>query len=241
MKERLYLVILTILTSATLAPFSWAYEAGDIIVRVGPITVDPADVSSRQLKLNASGLPGTEIDTIDSDTQLGITGTYMFTSYFGLDLLAATPFNHNIRAKGLEVLGIRDVGKTKQLPPTLTAQFYPLGVLKPESKFQPYAGVGINFTFFFDENASAEAERGLAGVTGVNEKYRLDLDNSIGPALQFGFDYALTDHLLLNAVAWHMQIQTDAKLKGRQTGTRIDAKGVELDPWVYMIGLGYKF
>lgn len=236
-----WFVLLTVLSSVPLAQFSWAYQAGDVIVRVGPIRVDPQDVSSRGLRLNESLLPGTEIDTIDSDTQLGITGTYMFTSYFGLDLLAATPFNHNIRAKGLEVLGIRDVGKTKQLPPTLTAQFYPLGVLKPESKFQPYAGVGINMTFFFNENVSAEAERGLAAVTGVNEKYRLDLDNSIGPALQFGFDYALTDHLLFNAVAWRMHIQTDAKLRGRQTGTRIDAKGVELDPWVYMIGLGYKF
>ena len=235
MKERLCLVILTSLTSATLAPCSWAYEAGDIIVRAGPIWVDPYDVSSRQLKLNASGLPGTEIDTIDRDLELGITGTYMFTSYFGLDLLAATPFEHQIRAKGLEGLGIRNVGKTDQLPPTLTAQFYPLGVLKPESKFQPYAGVGINFTWFFDEEASSQVERAFG------EKFRLDLDNSVGPSLQFGFDYAFTDHLLLSAVAWRMQIQTDAKLKGRQTGTRIDAKGVELDPWVYMFGLGYKF
>ena len=235
MKARFYLVLGIVLMSVPLIQFSWAYEAGDIIVRAGAIKVDPTDVSSRRLKLNGSGLPGTEIDSINSDWQLGITGTYMFTPYFGLDLLAATPFEHDIRVEGLEALGIRNVGKTDQLPPTLTAQFYPLGVLKPNSKFQPYAGVGINMTFFFDEEAGSQVEQAFG------EKFRLDLDNSIGPSLQFGFDYAFTDHLLLSAVAWHIQIQTDAKLRGRQTGTRIDAKGVELDPWVYMIGLGYKF
>ena len=241
MKEQLYLVLLTVLTSVPLAQFSWAYEAGDVIVRVGVITVDPSDVESDPLHLNGSPLPGTEINDIDSDTQLGITGTYLFTSYFGLDLLAATPFEHDIEAKGLEALGIRNIGETKQLPPTLTAAIYPMGIWKPKSKFQPYAGVGINVTFFFDEEASAELSSGLAGVTGVNEQFTLELDHSIGASVQLGFDYAFTDHLLFSAVAWRMEIETDAKLRGTQTGTRIDVKDIELDPWVYMIGIGYKF
>ena len=241
MKERLCLVILTMLTSATLAQFSWAYEAGDIIVRTGPIWTDPQDVASRNLQLNGTRLPGTEIDSIDRDFEIGFTGTYMLTPFFGLDLLASTPFNHEIRVEGLEALGIREVGDTNQLPPTLAATFYPMGVWKPDSKFQPFAGVGINVTFFYDEDASNQLEQGLARVTGVNEKYNLDLDTSVGMALQFGFDYGLTDHLLLNATVWRIDIQTDAKLKGKQTPTRIDAKGVELDPWVYMFGVGYKF
>ena len=66
-----------------------AYRGGDIIVRVGATTIDPTDVESDTLTLNGEKLPGTEVDKIDKDTQLGLTGVYMFTDYFGLELLAA--------------------------------------------------------------------------------------------------------------------------------------------------------
>jgi outer membrane protein W len=54
----------------------------------------------------------------------------------------------------------------------------PTGFIKPESKIQPYVGIGLNYTIFWDEDANSELRRGLGQVTGVGEDYHMDLDNS---------------------------------------------------------------
>jgi outer membrane protein len=161
MKTFIFIALLAILSLGFAAQRALAFRGGDIIVRVGATTVDPTDVDSDTLTLNGEKLPGTEVDKIDKDTQLGLTGSYMFTDYFGLELLASTPFKHDIKVKGLGALDIREVGDTKLLPPTLSAQLYPVGFFKPDFKLQPYVGVGLNYTIFWDEDASSQLSNGI--------------------------------------------------------------------------------
>ena len=236
-----FIALLVTLLLGLAAHPTLAFEGGDILLRVGAITVDPSDEESDTLKLNGAKLPGTEVDKIDSDTQLGLTAAYLFTSYLGLELLAATPFTHDIKVEGLGALGIREVGDTKQLPPTLSALLYPMGFFKPEFKFQPYVGIGLNYTIFWDEDASSELSRGLGQVTGVDENYNMDIDNSWGIAAQAGIDYVFMDHFLLNGAVRWINIETDATFKGSKTGTRVEADDVEINPWVYSISVGYRF
>jgi outer membrane protein len=94
--------------------------------------------------------------TLDSDTQLGLTFAYMLTDHIGLELLAATPFKHTVGVKGLGGGLDGKLADIKQLPPTLSLQYYPMDA---SSKFQPYAGVGINYTLFFDEDLSSNRRR----------------------------------------------------------------------------------
>ena len=201
-----------------------AYEAGDIILRAGIASVQP-DESSSDLELNGTDLAGTSAG-VDNNEQLGLTGTYMLTSNLGVGLLAATPFEHDITANGLGV----DAGSAKHLPPTLTLQYFPMDA---SSDFQPYAGIGINYTAFFDEQVDSELET-LLGSSGD-----LELDDSIGLALELGFDYAIDEHWLLNAAVWYIDIETSADFKF-DNGNRVKAD-VDIDPWVYMVGVGYKF
>jgi outer membrane protein len=205
-----------------------AYEAGDFIVRAGAANVDPND-DSDALELNGAPLAGTEAE-VDDDTQLGLTFTYMLTDHIGVGLLAATPFEHDLKADmggGVKY----DAGSAKQLPPTVTLQYFPMD---GASKFQPYVGVGVNYTKFFDEDVDSELENALA-LTGGD----LELDDSWGWAAQAGFDYAIDEHWLLNASVWYIDLQTDTKFKFDQPVV-IEAD-VDVDPWVYMIGIGYKF
>ena len=215
-----------------------AYEAGDVVLRAGVAVVSPSGVDSDPLQLNGAPLPGTKVDEITNGTALGITGAYFFTDKFALELLAATPFKHDIKVKGLEPLGIRTAGDTKQLPPTLSAQFYPLG---KGSKFQPYIGIGLNYTTFFSSSSSSELSAGLAPVTGFYEDYSLDLDDSWGISGEIGADYFINENLALNASLWRIQIETEANFKGKISGTRIRAKDVKINPWVVMVGIGYRF
>jgi outer membrane protein len=196
-----------------------AAKEGDWIVRAGVANVDPdadSDVSNIGERLDVD---------VDDDTQLGITTVYMVTDHIGLELLVATPFEHDISSGFLGV----DVGTAKQLPPTLNLQYYFLGT---DSSFRPYAGVGINYTIFFDEDTAGEFDA-IAG------KSDLQLDDSWGLSLQVGLDYHINDKWLLNATVWNLDIQTTATIKTENLGTvRTD---VDIDPWVYMVGVGYKF
>ncbi|WP_111414680.1 OmpW/AlkL family protein [Billgrantia lactosivorans] len=151
---------------------------------------------------------------VDSDTNLGFTLGYLFHDKLGVELLAALPFKHDIELNGVEA------ASTKHLPPTLTLQYYPLG--GTGNQLQPYAGVGLNYTHFFSEEID---------VPGVE----LELDSSWGLAGQLGVDVRLDDGWGVNAAAWYVDIDTDASLNGTDVGT------VNIDPWVFMAGVSYRF
>jgi outer membrane protein len=176
-----------------------AYEAGDIMVKAGVIHVAPKDDS------------GFGDVKVKSDTQLGLTGTYMVTPKIGIELLAATPFKHSI-----EVDGDR-IGTTKHLPPTLSAQYYPMD---SASAFQPYIGAGLNMTLFFDEAGAVKGD--AAGP----------LSDSFGLSVSAGINYDIDDKLMANVGVWYMDIDTELKAADET---------VEIDPIVVMAGVGYKF
>ena len=182
-----------------------AYEEGDIIVRVGAATVMPSD--------DTGEFGGTKLE-VTENTQLGLTATYMFNKDFGVEVLAATPFNHTVKLEdGTEV------ATASHLPPTVSLQYY---TKKPMEALQPYAGVGVNYTVFFDEKEKID--------NAVNS-----LDKSFGLSVSAGLDYAIDDHLLLNAAVWYIDIDTETN------GGFTDGTELEIDPIVWMVGAGYKF
>lgn len=231
---RTTLLAASALALAIAAPLAHAHKAGDIIVRAGAVTVDPREDSSL-LNLDGGNAPGTGA-TLNSDTQLGLNFAYMLTDKVAIELLAATPFTHEVGVKGVSAAtGIPGLdgklGEVTHLPPTLSAVVYPLD---NNSAFQPYLGVGINYTVFFDEELTAERK----GQQFSN----LSLDSSWGLAFQVGADYMLTDNLMLNAQVRYIDISTDATVKGPGAlGVQETKVSVDVDPMVYMVGLGYKF
>ncbi|WP_407312782.1 OmpW/AlkL family protein [Pseudomonas sp. nanlin1] len=217
----------SLIALALASPLAQAYQAGDFIIRAGAATTAPNERSG-ELKIDGAKVAGTKA-TLDSDTQLGLAFAYMLTPHIGVELLAATPFQHTVGVKGAGLDG--KLADIKQLPPTLSLQYYPLD---SSSRFQPYAGVGVNYTLFYDEDlSSARKAQGFSN---------LDLKNSVGLAGQLGFDYLLTDHVLLNAAVWYVDIDTQATVDGPTAlGVSRTKVNVEVDPWVYMVGVGYKF
>lgn len=195
------------LSVGLLAGFANAHQQGDVIVRAGGVLVDThTSTNSDVFKFK-----------VNNNTQLGLTGTYMFTDNIGVELLAATPFSHEIK------LGSALVGKTKHLPPSLYAQYY---FLDKDASVRPYIGGGLNYTTFFSEKAK------LAGVSNLR------LKDSVGPIANVGIDVKLTDNLYFNAAMWYAQIKTKARFN--LAGENHTVK-VKLDPTVYFVGLGYRF
>jgi outer membrane protein len=215
--------VLTLAAAVALASGSamtHAYEAGDWILRAGAATVAP-DADSEEVP----GL-GVTVD-VDDDTQLSIIPVYMVTEDWGIELLAATPFEHNIDVNEAPL----QAGSTKHLPPTLTVQWYPRG---GSTGWQPYVGVGLNYTIFFDE----KAHRDLEGIVGDAD---LDLDDSFGLSASAGVDIPFGEHWSFNAGIWYIDIDTTATVTLREADNAKVKFDVDIDPWVYNIGIAYKF
>ena len=194
-----------------------AHKEGDFIVRGGLAAVVPNDSSDDILGSDE------ELE-VKSDTQLGLTLGYMITDNISFEVLAATPFSHDIKT---DLLDLGTIADTKHLPPTFMLQYY-FG--QAESKLRPYVGAGINYTFFFDEGFN-----GTGKGAGLSD---LDLDDSWGLAANAGVDYMLNDDWFVNASVWYIDIETEASYKAGTTKYKTD---VDIDPWVFMIGGGYKF
>lgn len=193
-----------------------AVQQGDILVRAGVAHVAPTGESDEITAIAADA----KVEA-DSGTSFGINFTYMATNNVGVELLAAWPFNHDIDAKGsIDALGT--VGETDHLPPTVTVQWH----FMPSNNIRPFVGAGINYTTFFDED--------LSGVPG----HDLSLDDSWGYALEAGVDIDINSDWFVSGQVWYVDIDSEASISGPAINTKFD---VEIDPWVYMIGVGTKF
>lgn len=192
------------------APAPAFADAGDWLVRLRAISVMPNESA--------------DIDTIGGDVDIDTSVvpeldiTYFVQDQWAVELiLGVTP--HDVTAVGT-ALGDVDLGDVTLLPPTLTLQYH----FNPEGTVRPYAGVGVNYTAFFDEDLPA-------GTTLTS----IDYDASFGLAAQVGADFEVAPDWFINVDAKYIDINTDVTINGA-----INAD-VDIDPWVLGVGIGRRF
>ena len=198
-KAVIYLALFFAMLSSNMA---LAMEPGDWLIRFGLSNVDPKSDNH-------------SVVSVDSAASATFSVDYMMTANWRVEVLAAYPFEHDIN-----LIGGPKVGETKHLPPTVSLNYHFL----PDATFQPYVGIGVNYTKFFSEKTVGP----LAGLA-------LDLDASWGFAAQVGADIIVGEAWFLNVNARYIDIETDATLGGDPLGT------VEIDPWVYGAHVGFRF
>ena len=210
-----------------------------IHVNFGAINVAPDETSTALNAVeNITGSPANSLRLgLDSNTQLGITVDYDYTDNIVFELVAATPFTHEIAVKSAGALDGLAVGETKHLPPTLLAQFH-FGT--PADNFRPFVGAGINYTVFFDEKVDS-LDSALTGLSliGESDELSLDLDASVGLALQVGANYKLTEKWGIHAMAMWADISAEGDVK--INGNDLQKVDIDVDPLVLMIGARYTF
>lgn len=229
------------LSALSFSAFSANYQAGDMVIRGGFTQVNP-DNNQAGVLLDGSALPlGL---SVNENTQLGLNFVYFYDKNWAIELLAATPFSHDVilhddggatnAIYGIDLNGAK-LAQVKQLPPTLSALYY----FDSTSAFKPYLGLGLNYTVFFDEEFTATPK--AAGFSDLN------LDASWGYSVQVGSDYQLNDDWHINLSARYIDINTDATFNLENdlnvTGG-LAGKGnakVDVDPMVYSLLIGYKF
>jgi len=225
-----------VLAVAAFSAASASANLSNLSVNVGAINVAPNESStSLNVVESVAGLPaGSTQVAVNNNTQLGLTFDYKFNANWTAELVAATPFSHDVNVKGSAIDGL-DVGSTKHLPPTLLAQYH----FVTNSNFDPFVGVGLNYTKFFDSSASNTLKSTLQvlKVTTASDDVDLELDDSFGLALQAGFNYKLNDHWGAHFMVSKIDIDTEANVT--VNGNSIQKVDVQIDPIVVMVGVRY--
>ncbi len=197
------LAALTLSTAlVALAAPAFAQSQGDWTVGVGVGYLDP--------KSDNGTLAGFDAE-IDSDTRPIFTVEYFVQDNLGIELLASTPYKHDVTLGGSV-----DAGSVKHLPPTLSLNYH----FPTNSAWKPYVGAGLNYTIFFEEDSPLGD---------------LDLDNSFGVSLQAGLDYMVTEKGAVRLNVRWFDIDSDVKLDGNDIGT------AEIDPFLIGLSYVHRF
>ncbi len=139
--------------------------------------------------------------------------TYMLTNNIGAELILGTA-RHKVTSFGDEL------GKVSHLPPMLTLQYH----FSPQATIRPYAGVGANYTRFYDVGLAA-------GTTPLS----VDRD-SFGPSFQVGTDIAISEKWFANLDLKKIYIKTDVSVQGGA-----DLGTLRINPLVFGVGIGTTF
>ncbi|MEA9657563.1 OmpW/AlkL family protein [Xanthomonas campestris] len=207
MRKRSTLLFAALAAASVSAP-ALAQSKGDWLLGVGAHQVAP--------KSDNGSLAGGTLDVdVGTDIRPTITAEYFIADNWGIEVLAALPFEHDINIRGLG-----RVGSTKHLPPVVSLQYH----FNSQGKVSPFVGAGINYTRFF----STETSGALAG----ND---LELDASWGLAAHAGLDVKISDRGALRVDMRWIDIDSDASLNGNRIGT------VNIDPLVYGVAYVHRF
>lgn len=154
-----------------------------------------------------------ELD-VDGDVRPTITAEYFVANNVGIELLAATPFYHDLTLTDSD--GNEVAAKTEHLPPTLSVQYH---FDNADWAVKPFVGVGVNYTTFFDDDIY---------LGNGNE---LDIQDSVGVAGHVGIDVPFSDSEAVRVDARYIDLEPDVELNGADIGT------AEINPWVF--GVSY--
>lgn len=220
--------LLVLALVAAFAPALAQAEAGDWVVRVRAVDVAPNESSELGKTANAAGvatLPGAEL-TVDNNVIPELDISYYFTKNIAVELILALGTRHDVSIASNTggALGNQNLGSVNILPPTLTAQWH----FNPDQTIDPYVGAGVNYVHSFDSGLTA------SGTIPI----RIDR-NMFGLVAQAGVDINLKDGWLINADVKYATVNTDVEALLGTTWTKID--DLDINPWVFGIGIGKKF
>ncbi|MBQ5938830.1 OmpW family protein [Massilia sp. AB1] len=176
------------------------------LLRARAVHIDPAGKSSPLGGNGAADRIGVGSKTIPE-----VDISYFFTPRLAAELVLTYPQKHGVYLDGARI------GSFRHLPPTLSLQYHFL----PAAGFQPYVGLGVNYT-------RISKVKLLDGAAGLEK-------DSWGAAVQAGIDYRLNQRWSLNLDVKKVTIRSDVFVGGAT------ASRVKVDPVLFGIGAGYRF
>lgn len=200
--------ILLASTSTTFAAENTDYYHWKVDVRALAIVPEPTSTAITTIGGNVTNVSTQVVPELDIN--------YFFNPHISTELILATS-KHSLTATNTNT-GKTLLGNVWLLPPTLTVIYHFLAT----PTFDPYCGMGVNYTFFYNAVPNT--------VTGI--KY----NSNAGLAFQLGADVNMAKRWVFNVDVKKIFLSTNVNTTGPALQTQ-----AHLDPWLFGVGFGYRF
>jgi outer membrane protein len=228
--------------SAALTGHAHAQSAGSITLSTGwlhvapqgnatPLTVESVGGVAVNQQLAGSGAHPTSTNTV------GITTEYYVTDNIGVAMLVGLPLKVDLVGEGsLQKYG--NLGSTKPMPPAIELRYH---LFSAESKFRPFIGLGVNYTWFTQVRISNS--QFVTDNLGPGGSAHAELSSSWNPVFEIGASYAITKHWSVGTSVGYIPVKTRLTLYGQTaTGTQIvSTSTLRLNPLNVFVSVAYTF
>lgn len=197
----------TVAFLAGIAPAAQAQpieSEGNWLLRARTLQLNPGIQDGIGLFITVEPLRFTEVDL-----------TWFFRPQWALEFSLTVPQTHLVNSAGFEV------GRLRQLPPTLVLQYHLTGW-----RLQPYVSAGVSYTLISNLRFSPDLQAVLQPTLR---------NRSFGPVLGLGVEVPLTRQWSLNVDWKQLRLKTDLDALGPGVGF------FNVRPRLASLGIGYRF
>ena len=227
---------------AALTDNAHAQSAGSITLSAGwlhvapqgdatPLTVESIGGVAVNRQVAGSGAHASSTDTV------GITTEYYVTDNIGVAMLFGLPLKVNLVGDGtLQKYG--NLGSTRPMPPAIELRYH---LFSAESKFRPFVGLCVNYTWFTQVRTTNS--QFVTDSVGPGGKAHATLSSSWNPVFEIGANYAITKHWSVGTSVGYVPVTTHLTLYGQTaTGTQIVSRStLRLNPLNVFVNVAYTF
>jgi outer membrane protein len=239
-----YKKMLPAVAAMLLAGAAHAQSAGSNIVSLGWFRVMP-NSSSDPLSIDTVGgrwVGQTRANTgaeIEPANTVGLAFSHYFTDNISTELVAGIPPKHDVEGdSGYAKYG--KLGTVRQWSPAVVVKYH---FFEATTKFRPYVGLGINYTWFSDETITNQ--QFVRQEFGPNATMTGSAKSSWNPVFNIGANYAITDKWFVGLSVSYVPISTTATFTTRNSAlggaTITSHTKIKINPIVTFLNVGYRF
>jgi outer membrane protein len=198
-------------------------EAGDILLKGRAIYVMPKN-SLVDIPVGLGNGPVSVKDAIGAE----FSATYLWSDQVGIEFAlgggkTSFPTADSAAARG-ELLSASGV------MPSVIVQFHPM----PKAAVRPYIGIGVNYTLFYDEKPGAIL---LNNTLNSKSDLAVQVEGKFGVVGQFGIDIPIDGKTFFNIDVKYVKSSTTLSIKN----SKFNFVDVSIDPFIFGVGLGFRF
>lgn len=216
-------------------------------VRVGASFVYPDDnnTSLKYYLLQDWQLYRTKWE-IEDDTTWNVSGVWRPLPYLGIEMLYVADSDHSLLLQNFRARPGRDnihFGRFSASSANLFVNWYMTDL---ECLGQPYIGVGLNYSDYYDDDLYPEFQHYLQGSGMATGPGHFGITHSWGASAQLGIDWRLGRGFmrswLINAAVIYTDSNPDAEVTFPTTlGYERLYSEFETNPWTLNLGITYEF
>lgn len=184
---------------------------------------------------------------IEEDTTWNVSGVWRPLPYLGLELLYVGGADHSLRLKNFRGNPGRDGIHFGRFTASSANMFVNWYMTDLNCLGQPYIGIGVNYSDFYDDNLNPDFQQYLVNSGMATGPGKLGIGHSWGASAQLGLDWRLgragaLSSWLINAAVIYTDADTDAVVTYPvNPGYERLYSNFETNPWTLNLGVTYEF